>query len=54
MTSRRTRRWPPGAPGRLMRVAGARGVGKTVDFAIPYLRQYLREHAAYIRMYGIR
>lgn len=29
------------------------GYGK-VDFAIPYLRQYLREHAAYIRMYGIR
>ena len=25
------------------------GYGK-VDFAIPYLRQYLREHAAYIRM----
>lgn len=27
------------------------GYGK-VDFAIPYLRQYLREHAAYIRMNG--
>ncbi|MBW3092927.1 ATP-binding protein [Bifidobacterium sp. 82T10] len=27
------------------------GYGK-VDFAIPYLRQYLREHAAYIRMHG--
>ena len=26
-----------------------RGYGK-VDFAIPYLREYLREHAAYIRM----
>lgn len=25
-----------------------RGYGK-VDFAIPYLREYLREHAAYIR-----
>ncbi|PST48349.1 ATP-binding protein [Bifidobacterium callitrichos] len=29
------------------------GYGK-VDFAIPYLRQYLREHAAYIRMNGSR
>ena len=29
------------------------GYGK-VDFAIPYLRQYLREHAAYIRMNGPR
>ncbi|OZG59407.1 ATPase AAA [Bifidobacterium tissieri] len=28
-----------------------RGYGK-VDFAIPYLREYLREHAAYIRMAG--
>ena len=29
------------------------GYGK-VDFAIPYLRQYLREHAAYIRMNSAR
>lgn len=29
------------------------GYGK-VDFAIPYLRQYLREHAAYIRMSSAR
>ncbi|KFI97315.1 hypothetical protein [Bifidobacterium stellenboschense] len=26
-----------------------KGYGK-VDFAIPYLREYLREHAAFIRM----
>lgn len=29
------------------------GYGK-VDFAIPYLRQYLREHAAYLRLNGVQ